>query len=142
MRRGHGGEEEETGCESKAAGPGLSPGVFCEEVTERRRQRKSEKERREEENTHGQKNEEGGYPELSGWTERRRKKANERLQTRDRKSKGAKQIEADGVQREKLRKLESKLGIRPTVYALVKKLPQYLWCKLTTEARKYKTWCG
>jgi len=66
MRRGHGGEEE-TGCESKAAGPGLSPGVFCKEVTERRRQRKSEKERREEENTHGQKNEEGGYPELSGW---------------------------------------------------------------------------
>lgn len=54
------------------------------------------------------------------------KKANERLQTRDRKSKGAKQVEADGVQREKLRKLESKLGIRPTVYALVKKLPQYL----------------
>lgn len=59
MRRGHEGEEEKTGCESKAAGPGLSPGVFCEEPTERRRQRKSEKERREEENAHGQKNEEG-----------------------------------------------------------------------------------
>lgn len=58
MRRGHGGEEK-TGCESKAASPGLSPGVFCEEATERRRQRKSEKERREEENAHGQKNEEG-----------------------------------------------------------------------------------
>lgn len=53
MRRGHGGEEEKTGCESEAAGPGLSPGVFCEEATERRRQRKSEKERREEGSTHG-----------------------------------------------------------------------------------------
>lgn len=59
MRGGHGGEEEKTGCESEAAGPGLSPGVFCEEATERRRQRKSEKERKEEGSAHGQKNEEG-----------------------------------------------------------------------------------
>lgn len=37
----------------------------------------------------------GGYPELSGWTERRRKKANEGLQTRElkRKSTGVKKVE-------------------------------------------------
>lgn len=32
----------------------------------------------------GRKSEEGGHPELSGWTERRRKKANEGLQDRER----------------------------------------------------------
>jgi len=80
-----------------------------------------------------------GWQKGGGWEKGRERRWEKQ---RDRKSKGAKQIEADGVQREKLRKLESKLGIRPTVYDLVKKLPQFLRCKLTTEARKYKTCCG
>lgn len=40
-----------------------------------------------------QKSEEGGHPELSGWTERRQKKANEGLQTRERERIGSEEVE-------------------------------------------------